>query len=76
MISIGFELTLPPAVKQVIGQMVVTNVPEIPYELVQESLSSYIRLLAISGVILVTTGILYGSAKINKIKKKVRASAS
>lgn len=75
-ISIGFELTLPPAVKQVISQMVVANVPEIPYELVQESLSSYIRLLAISGAVLVTAGILYGSAKIGRIKKKIRADAS
>jgi hypothetical protein len=71
-ISIGFELTLPPAVKQVISQMVVMNVPEIPYELMQESLSNYIRLLATSGVVLVVAGISYSSAKIRKIKKKIR----
>lgn len=73
-ISIGFELTLPAAAKQVITQMVMTNVPQIPYELVQESLSNYIRLLAISGAVLVVAGISYGSAKIRKIKKKIRAA--
>lgn len=75
-ISIGFELTLPAAVKQVITQMVMMNVPEIPYELVQESLSNYIRLLAMSGAVLVVAGISYGSAKIRKIKKKIRSDGS
>lgn len=74
-ISIGFELTLPAAAKQVITQMVVMNAPQIPYELVQESLSNYIRLLAISGAVLVVAGISYGSAKIRKIKKKIRSGA-
>ncbi len=73
-ISVGFELALPPAVKQVIGQMVIMSVPEIPYDLVHESLSNYILLLAASGVVLVISGISYGSAKIAKIKKKIRSS--
>ena len=74
-ISIGFELALPPAVKQVIGQMVVMNVPEIPYELVHESLTNYILLLAASGVILVMAGISYGSARISRIKKNAMSGA-
>jgi hypothetical protein len=77
-ISIGFELTLPPAVKQAVGQLMIMNVPNIEavqYELVQESLGNYVLLLAAVGLAFIGVGIAYGSAKISKIKKKMRASS-
>ena len=75
-ISIGFELTLPPVVKQAVGQLMIMSVPNIEamqYDLVQESLGNYVLLLATAGLALIAGGIAYGSAKISKIKKKMRA---
>jgi hypothetical protein len=54
-ISIGLELTLPPTVKEVVTQMAMTSIPDIPdiqYDLVRESLGNYIIIIIIIIIIL------------------------
>lgn len=73
-ISIGFELTLPPSVKQAIAQAVlekVPNIPEIQTQLPAEPFTNYLLGLACIGAILILAGILYGSSKLGQMRKKV-----
>lgn len=75
-ISIGFELTLPPSVKQAIAQTVlekVPNIPEIQTQLPAEPFTNYLLGLACIGAILILAGILYGSSKLGQMRKKLGA---
>jgi hypothetical protein len=75
-ISIGFELTLPPSVKQAIAQAAlekVPNIPEIDAQLPAEPFTNYLLGLACIGAILILTGVLYGSSKLGQMRKKLKA---
>jgi hypothetical protein len=75
-ISIGFELTLPPSVKEAIAQAVlkkVPNIPEIDAQLPAEPFTNYLLGLACIGAILILTGVLYGSSKLGQMRKKIKA---
>ena len=86
-ISIGFGLTLPSILTQVVNQVAETDVRSLPQsipsgtitqeaqvltvQLFQESINNYVFLLAASGLFLIVIGIMYSSAKINKMKKEI-----
>ncbi len=75
-ISIGFELTLPPSVKQAIAQAVlekVPNIPEIQAQLPAEPFTNYLLGLACIGAILILSGVLYGASKLGQMRKKIEA---
>ncbi len=75
-ISIGFELTLPPSVKQAISQAVlekVPNIPEIQTQLPAEPFTNYLLGLACIGAILTLGGVLYGSSKLGQMRRKIEA---
>ncbi|MEM3094257.1 MAG: hypothetical protein QXX64_01335, partial [Nitrososphaera sp.] len=55
-----------------ISQLIVS---EIQYDIVQQALDNYIVLLAGIGGILIIIGTAYGSAKINRICKKINKAA-
>lgn len=76
-ISIGFGLTIPATMQEVLLQMFTMNTgisPELQQELFQESLSNYVLILASVGVLLMITGVVFASVKINKIKGRIKAS--
>jgi hypothetical protein len=75
-LSIGIQLTIPPVVRDAIDQVLVDRivVSEIQYDIVQQALDNYIVLMTAVGAMLVVAGIAYGSAKIRRIRKKVRAA--
>lgn len=76
-ISIGFGLTIPATMQELLLQMFTMNtgiLPEVQQELVQESLSNYVLILASVSVLLILTGVVFASAKINKIKRQIKAS--
>lgn len=86
-ISIGFGLTLPSIVSDLAGKLAETDVGNIPnsipsdtirqeaetitFQLVQESINNYVLMMATAGFILITIGISYSLAKINRIKKQM-----
>jgi hypothetical protein len=73
-ISIGFELTLPPSVKEAIAQAVlerVPNIPEIQTQLPAEPFTNYLLGLACIGAILVLAGVLYSSSKLGQMRQKI-----
>ena len=75
-ISIGFELTLPPTVKQAIAQAVLEKVPnitEIQTPLPAEPLTNYLLGLACIGAIFILAGALYGASRISQMRKKIGA---
>jgi hypothetical protein len=75
-ISIGFELTRPPSVKQAIAQAVlekVPNIPEIQTQLPAEPFTNYLLGLACIGAILILAGILYGSSKLGQMRRRIEA---
>jgi hypothetical protein len=90
-ISIGFGLTLPSILTQVVNQVAETDVRSLPesipsetitqearvltIQLFQESINNYVFLLAAFGVFLIVIGIMYSSAKINKMKKEIMRSS-
>lgn len=76
-ISIGFGLTIPATMQELLLQMFTMNtgiLPEVQQELVQESLSNYVLILASVSVLLIITGVIFASVKINKIKRRIKAS--
>lgn len=75
-ISVGIQLTLPPIVNDLVNQVVTERVavPEIQYDIVQKALDNYIVLLTTLGALLVLIGIIYGSAKIGRIRRKMAKS--
>ena len=75
-ISIGIQLTIPPVIKDMIDQVMVDQlvVSDVQYDIVQQALDNYIVLLAAIGAMLIMIGAAYGSAKIRRIRKKVRAA--
>jgi hypothetical protein len=74
-LSIGIQLTIPQAVKDALNQVVVEQaiIPNIQPDLLQQALDNYVILMTSVGAILITIGLLYGSAKIRSMRKKVRA---
>jgi hypothetical protein len=70
-ISIGLELTLPAEVKEMIRQVMAQNVQ---YNVVGQAIDNYITLLAGIGAILIVAGIVYGSAKIAGIKRRMKSA--
>ena len=72
-ISIGFGLTIPTAMQDAIFQMLMrTEVsPELQKILVQESLTNYVLVMAAIGILLIISGILFASTKINKLRKQI-----
>lgn len=76
-ISVGIQLTLPPLVNNLIDQVVTDRVvvSEIQYDIVQRALDNYIVLLTTTGALLVVIGIIYGSVKIGKIRRKIVRAA-
>lgn len=77
-ISVGIQLTLPPIVNDLVNQVVTERVavPEIQYDIVQKALDNYIVLLTTLGALLVLIGIIYGSAKIGRIRRKMAKSVA
>ena len=77
-ISIGIQLTLPPIVNDLVDQIVTDRVavPEIQYDIVQRALDNYIVLLTTTGALLVLIGIIYGSAKIGQVRRKIARAAN
>jgi ABC-type amino acid transport system permease subunit len=76
-ISVGIQLTLPPIVEDVIDQLMTERmiVSDVQYNIVQQALDNYIFLLTAIGALLILVGIIYGSAKIGRIRRKmIRAS--
>lgn len=74
-ISIGIQLTIPPVVKDVIDQVVVDQIllSDMQYDIVQQAIDNYILVLAGVGALLVLAGIAYGSAKIGKMRRKIKS---
>jgi cytochrome c biogenesis factor len=73
-ISIGFGLTIPAAMQDAILQLIVMKTevsPEVQQMLVQESLSNYVLVLAVVGVLLIVIGVAFASAKTKKIRKQI-----
>jgi hypothetical protein len=70
-ISIGLELTLPAEVKEMIRHVMAQNVQ---YNVVGQAIDNYIMLIAGIGSILIVTGIVYGSAKIAGIKRRMKSA--
>jgi hypothetical protein len=72
-ISIGFGLTIPAAMQDAIIQMLMrTEVsPELQNILLHESLTNYVFVMATIGLALILSGILFASAKINKLRKQI-----
>jgi hypothetical protein len=74
-ISIGFGLSIPSTVQDVIFQLAVLNTeisPEVQQTLVQQSLSNYVLLLASFSVALIIAGVVFASAKFNKIRRQIK----
>jgi ABC-type amino acid transport system permease subunit len=76
-ISVGIQLTLPPIVNDLVNQVVTdrVTVPEIQYDILQKALDNYIVLLTSTGALLVLVGIIYGSAKIGRVRSKIVRAA-
>lgn len=76
-ISVGIQLTLPPIVNDLVNQVVTdrVTVPEIQYDILQKALENYIVLLTSTGALLVLIGIIYGSAKIGRVRSKIARAA-
>jgi hypothetical protein len=76
-ISVGIQLTLPPIVEDVIDQLMTERlmVSDIQYDIVQQALDNYIYLLTTIGALLLMAGIIYGSAKIGRIRRKMMRAA-
>lgn len=73
-ISIGFGLSIPSTVQDVIFQLAVLNTeisPEVQEMLVQQSLGNYVLLLASFSVALIIAGVVFASAKFKKIRRQV-----
>ena len=72
-ISVGIQLALPPIVSDLIDQVVIdpVAVPDIQYDVVQRALDNYVALLTTTGALLVVVGIVYGSVKIGRIRRKI-----
>lgn len=75
-LSIGIQLTIPQVVKDAINQVVTDQaiVSSIQPGIIQQALDNYVILMTSIGAILVILGIAYGSAKIGKMRKKVKAA--
>ena len=76
-ISIGFGLTIPNTMQQVLMQIFTMNTeisPEIQQELVHESLSNYVLILAFFSVLLIIAGVVFASAKARKLKGQINAA--
>ncbi len=75
-ISIGIQLTIPPVVRDVIDQVMVDQmvISDVQYDIVQQALENYILLLAGIGALLILAGIVYGSAKIGKLRRKIKSA--
>lgn len=74
-ISIGFGLTIPSTMQDVIFQLAVMDTeisPEVQQMLVQESLGNYVLLLASFSVVLIITGVVFASAKIKTIRRQIK----
>lgn len=74
-LSIGIQLTIPQAVKDALNQVMVDQaiIPNIQPDLLQQALDNYVILMTSIGAILVVIGLIYGSAKIRSMRKKVGA---
>ena len=74
-LSIGIQLTIPQAVKDALNQVVIDQaiIPNIQPDMLQQALDNYVILMTSVGAILIVIGLIYGSAKIRSIRKKVRA---
>lgn len=75
-LSIGIQLTIPQVVKDALNQIVIDQafIPNIQPDILQQTLDNYVILMTSVGAILVVAGIIYGSAKIRGMRKKVGAA--
>src|SRR5262245_38673635 len=74
-ISIGFGLTIPTAMQEAISQFLTLQTrlsPEVQQALFKESLTNYVMLLAIVGMVLIIVGVIYASIKIKKIRNQIK----
>lgn len=74
-ISIGFGLTIPTTLRQTLGEIALLKldgIAVIEQELLQTSISNYVLLLAVSGILLIIVGVVYASAKMNIMKRRIR----
>ena len=75
-ISIGFGLTIPNTMQEVLIQIFTMKTeisPEIQQELVNESLSNYVLILAFFSVLLIIAGVVFASAKARKLKGQINS---
>ena len=76
-ISIGFGLTIPNTMQEILVQIFTMNTeisPEIQQELVHESLSNYVLILAFFSILLIIAGVVFASAKARKLKGQINSA--
>jgi len=75
-LSIGIQLTIPPVIKEALSQVMIDQaiISNIQTDLLQQALDNYIILQTVIGAMLIMAGIAYGSAKIGRIRKRIRAA--
>ena len=77
-ISIGFGLSIPPTVKEMIGEVIamkLDGISAVEQELFQSSINTYLLLLATIGVALIMAGVLFAAAKMNSMKRQLRSDS-
>lgn len=76
-ISIGFGLTIPEAMRDALLQTLVMKTElylEAQQTIVQESLSSYVFILAATSAMLIVMGVLFASIRTAELRRQIKAS--
>ena len=74
-ISIGFGLSIPPTVKEMLGELIamkLDGISAVEQELFQSSINTYLLLLATIGVGFIIAGVLFAAARMNSMKRQLR----
>lgn len=74
-ISIGFGLTIPPTVKEMLGELIamkLDGIGEVEQELLRSSVDTYLLLLATTGIAFIIAGVLFAAARMNSMKGHLR----
>lgn len=74
-ISIGFGLSIPTDMQEAIFNIMAMrgNIsPELQQTLIEESLTNYVLVVALVGIILIIVGVIFASGKIKKIRKQIK----
>ena len=75
-LSIGIQLTIPPMITDALSRVMMDQaiISSIQPDLLQRALDNYIVLQTAIGAMLILAGIAYGSTKIGRIRKRIRAA--